>query len=119
MNYYLRLILKILNTNNCEEMLADNLEILKSIFNWLEIEEHNEIAIKRMADKLEFPLDNKFLMNCTWSYFKKCTVANLGNEPLLFFKYVREHYVEEILGLHLTKHFFDPDLCFKNFLTGI
>jgi hypothetical protein len=23
------------------------------------------------------------------------------------------------LGLHLTKYFFDPDLCFRNFLTGI
>ena len=58
-------------------------------------------------------------MNCSWSYYKKCTVANLGNEPLLFFKYVREHYIEEILGLHLTKYFFDPELCFQNFLTGI
>ncbi|MFX1452629.1 MAG: hypothetical protein ACFFCM_17460 [Promethearchaeota archaeon] len=100
-------------------MLEENLEIVRSIFNWLEIEEHSEKEIKQMADRLKFPLEDKFLINCSWSYFKKCTVANLGNEPLLFFKYVREHYIEEVLGLHLTKHFFDPELCFKNFLTGI
>jgi len=99
--------------------LKESIETLKSIFNWLDIEEHSELEIKYMADKLEFPLEDKFLMSCTWSYFKKCTVANLGNEPLLFFKYVREHYIEEILGLHLTKYFFDPELCFKNFLTGL
>jgi len=100
-------------------MREENLETLESIFNWLEIEGHSELEIKQMADQLKFPLEENFLMNCTWSYFKKCTVANFGNEPLLFFKYVREHYIEEILGLHLTKYFFDPELCFKNFLTGI
>jgi len=118
-NNYLRLFLKALNPNKYEDMLEKNLEILKSIFNWLEIEGHTELEIKKMAEKLEFPLNDTFLMNCTWGYFKKCTVANLGNKPLLFFKYVREHYVEEILGLHLTKYFFDSDLCFRNFLTGI
>ena len=108
-----------MNYDSYKEMLEENLKILRNTFNWLEIEEHSELEIKQMADRLEFPLEEKFLMNCSWSYFKKCTVANLGNEPLLFFKYVREHYIEEILGLHLTKYFFDPELCFQNFLTGI
>ena len=88
------------------------------MFNWITISDVSENEIFRMAEKLEYELDDNFLFKCTWSYYRKCTVFSLNKVPLLFLKYVREHYVEEILALHMTKYFLDPDLCFEKYLTG-
>ncbi len=100
-------------------MDAHNIEILKDTFDWLNISEISENEIFRLAEKLDYKLDENFIFKCTWSYYKKCTVMSLNQVPLLFLKYVREHYVEEILALHMTKTFLDPDLCFQNYLTGL
>ena len=95
-----------------------NVEILKDNFNWITISDVSENEIFRMAEKLEYELDDNFLFKCTWSYYRKCTVFSLNKVPLLFLKYVREHYIEEILAIHMTKHFLDPELCFEKYLTG-
>lgn len=99
-------------------MDAHNIEILKDAFNWITISDVSENEIFRMAEKLEYKLDDNFLFKCTWSYYRKCTVFSLNKVPLLFLKYVREHYIEEILAIHMTKYFLDPELCFDKYLTG-
>ncbi len=100
-------------------MNPQNIEILKKIFNWHSISEISENEILKCAEILNFPLEKEFLLKCTWSYYKKWTIFSLNREPLLFIKYVREKFIFEILGLHLTRSFFDPQLCFKNYLTGL
>jgi len=95
-----------------------NIDILKDTFNWITISDVSENEIFRMAEKLDYELDDNFLFKCTWSYYRKCTVFSLNKVPLLFLKYVREHYIEEILALHMTKYFLDPELCFEKYLTG-
>ena len=100
-------------------MDVHNIEILKDTFNWLNISDVSESEIFRMAEKLEYKLDDNFLFKCTWSYYRKCTVFALNRVPLLFLKYVREHYVEELLAIHMTKTFLDPELCFEKYLTGL
>ena len=100
-------------------MESKNIEILKDIFNWFSVSEISESEMKKLAEKMNLQLKHNILLKCTWSYYKKCTVFSLENKPLIFFKYVRENYFFEIFGLHLTKYFFDGELCFKNFLTGL
>jgi len=95
-----------------------NRDILENIFNWFSISDLSEIEIRKIADKLNFQLDDQFLFKCTWSYYRKCTVFSLNRVPQLFLKYIRENYIQELLALHLTKYFFDPELCFNNYLTG-
>ncbi len=58
-------------------------------------------------------------MDCSWSYHKKCEVLNSKDERIFFFKHVREYYFSEILGLHLTHYFFDPELFTSSYLTEI
>ncbi|TFG26155.1 MAG: hypothetical protein EU532_10625 [Promethearchaeota archaeon] len=100
-------------------MESKNIEILKDIFNWVSISEISELEMKKLAGNMDIQLADNFLLKCSWSYFKKCKVLSLEKEPLIFCKYVRENYFFEILGLHLTKYYFDGELCFKNFLTGL
>ena len=101
------------------KLKSHNIEILKKILNWNNMEEISEIEIQNAAKKLQFPLGEDFLLKCSWNYYKKCTVFSLNKVPLLFFKYIREKYFLEVFGLHLAIFYFDNDLCFNNYLTGI
>jgi hypothetical protein len=96
-----------------------NLDILKGIFNWVPIFEISENEMQKLAEKMNIDLPKNFLLKCSWSYYKKCTVFSLEKKPLIFFKVVRDNYFHEIFGLHLTRYFLDADLCFKSFLTGL
>ena len=70
-----------------------------------------------MAKKFKYSITRKFLFKSTWNYYKKWKIFSLDKTPILFLKYVRDKYLFEILGLHLAKKNFDPELCFKNYLT--
>ena len=100
-------------------MNFQNIEILKKHFNWLSVSEISENQIKKMAKKLNTKLPENLLVKCTWNYYKKWKIFSLDKTPILFLKYVRDKYLFEILGLHLAKKNFDPELCFKNYLTGL
>jgi hypothetical protein len=96
-----------------------NVEIFETLFNWHIMEEISEIEIEIVAKKLNFPLEQDFLFKCSWNYYRKCTVFSLNRVPLLFFKYVRDDYFFEVLGLHLTINLFDSEMTFRNYLTGL
>jgi hypothetical protein len=100
-------------------MNPENIEILKDLFNWLSIPELSEPIIQICAEKLNTQLPENFLFNCTRKLHKKCEIFGLDRKPILFLKYVRDKYIHEVLGLHIAKFFFDPELCFKNYLTGL
>lgn len=100
-------------------MNVKNIKILKEIFNWYSFLELTEKEIQICAEKLNSQLPENFLFNCTRKFHKKCEIFGLDRKPVLFLKYVRDKYVLEVLGLHIAKNFFDPELCFKNYLTGL
>ncbi|MFX0071040.1 MAG: hypothetical protein ACFFAO_08115 [Candidatus Hermodarchaeota archaeon] len=100
-------------------MDPNNIKILHDIFNWVSISDISENEMKKIAEGMDINLPENFLLKCSWSYYKKCTVFSLDKEPIIFFKYVREDYFFEMFGLHLTKYYFDNELCFKNFITGL
>ncbi len=79
-----------------------------------------------MGEKIDSPLHCEISIDSTWGYYKKYEiqcVETLNSEkklkPVLFLKYVREHFFSEVLGLHLTYNYFDPQLCAKGYLAGI
>jgi hypothetical protein len=96
-----------------------NIDILKDILNWLSISKISENIIQKMAERVNTQLPENFLLKCTRKYHKKWRAFSVNKIPILFLKYIREKYVFEVLGLHLTKNYFDPELCFKNYLTGL
>lgn len=100
-------------------MNVQNIEILKEIFNWYSFLELTEKEIQICAEKLNTQLPENFLFSCTRKFHKKCEIFGFDRKPVLFLKYVRDKYILEVLGLHITKNFFDPELCFKNYLTGL
>lgn len=100
-------------------MTNRNLEILSDIFKWQNIEEISEESVQSLSKNVEISLPKDFLMKCTWSYYKKCTIFTVDKDPLLFLKYVREKYVFEVLGIHLTRYFFDAELGFHDYITGL
>ncbi|MHA1284567.1 MAG: hypothetical protein ACTSQP_18870 [Promethearchaeota archaeon] len=100
-------------------MNENNIEILKSIFNWLEIKEISEKTILEISKKMNNIIQNDFYIKSNWSYFKKYTIFSKNKEPLIFLKYVREKYFQEVLGVHLTRYFFDSDLGFQEYTTGL
>ncbi|MFO8018618.1 MAG: hypothetical protein R6U96_08285 [Promethearchaeia archaeon] len=100
-------------------MNPHNKEMLQNLFLWKDISDISEEEIRGLLDLIEFNRNENFLLNCSWGYFKKCRILSLDNEPLFFLKYVREHYFPEVLALHLTKNFFDPELGFQIYVTGI
>jgi len=100
-------------------MNQQNLMIFSEIFNWYELTDFSIPIIQQMIKKLNDSFNNLIKVDCSWSYHKKCEVLNSKDKPIFFFKYVREYYFSEILGLHLTHYFFDPKLCASSYLTGI
>jgi hypothetical protein len=96
-----------------------NVDLISRIFNWYDLGDLSEEEFYKMANKINFDLEKEIIFKCSFSYYKKCTVFSLNKTPLLFLKYVRENYFSEILGLHLTRYFFDPALCCDGYLTGI
>ncbi|TXT67052.1 MAG: hypothetical protein BAJALOKI1v1_200018 [Promethearchaeota archaeon] len=100
-------------------MNKQNLILFSELFNWYELEEFSVIQIEHMIKRLDPSFDDQIKVDCSWSYHKKCEVHTSDDEPLYFFKYVREYYFSELLGLHLTHYYFDPELCASSYLTGI
>lgn len=96
-----------------------NLEIFERIFNWHPIDEVSDETVKELSRMMGIPLDEGFSMKSKWGYFKKYTISDPQDQPILFLKYVRAHYPEEILGLHLTRYFLDPELGFQEYYTGV
>lgn len=101
-------------------MNQENVEVIKNIFKWYNVEKVSKEEIYKMANRMDISLDNGVLIKTSFSYYKKYTIFSRKNEiPLFFFKYVREKYFLEVLGLHLTRFFFDPELCCNEYMTGI
>ncbi|MBD3254631.1 MAG: hypothetical protein GF383_06035 [Candidatus Lokiarchaeota archaeon] len=100
-------------------MNSKNITIFQTIFNWEDIDDISEAEVQKLSAHLRTKLPDNFLMKCTWSYYKKCTIFTLEKEPVLFLKYVRDHYFFEVFGIHLTNKFFDPELGFKEYITGV
>ncbi len=100
-------------------MSATNISILEKTFNWLIIDDLSKDQVKLISNKLKSPLDENFLFKCTWSHHKKCTVYSFNDNPLLFLKYVRDNFFQELLGLHLTTEIFDRELGFSKYIAGL
>jgi len=98
----------------------ENVEVIRNIFKWYNVKDISEEEIYKMANKIEKSLDNEIVIKSSFSYYKKYTIFSKKNKtPLFFLKYVREKYFLEVLGLHLTRFFFDPELCCDEYMTGI
>lgn len=97
----------------------NNLEIFRELFNWKDISDISEDIIKSLLEILGERKRKNYKLDCSWGYFKKCRILSPENTPLYFFKYVRDHYFPEVLAVHLTKNFFDPELGFQTYMTGI
>jgi hypothetical protein len=100
-------------------MLQKNLKIFTEIFNWFKLKDFSVSKIEQMITQLNNSFKDPIKVDCSWSYHKKCEVLNSKDEPIFFFKYVREYFFSEVLGLHLTHHFLDPELCATSYLAGI
>ena len=100
-------------------MIVENFYILEEIFNWLSITEVSKEEIYRMSQNLDIFLEQDFYVKSKWGHFKKYFIFTLENKPLLFIKNVTEHFIEEVLGLHLSIDFFNTNLTFNKYLAGI
>jgi len=96
-----------------------NKEVLKSIFSWHRIDDLSEDEIYKATKKMDVNSKPDISLDCSWGYFKKCTVLSSEKKPILFFKYVREKFFEEVLGLHLVRHFLDRKLGFYDYICGV
>jgi hypothetical protein len=99
-------------------MDRQNIAIFQKLFRWHNIEDVTKSTIHQMIKIINKSFNNSIEIDCSWGFYKNCKIYS-KKQPLYFFKYVREYYFSEVLGLHLTHYFFDPELCAPTCLTGL
>nr|MDO8112657.1 hypothetical protein [Candidatus Sigynarchaeota archaeon] len=94
---------------------------LAALFHFIEIDgKITEGNIANILEKLEISVDARDLkVKANWHMFKQFHVYNL-NQPLFFIKELwQPELFLEVLGTHMGIHFFDGDLCPKEYMFGI
>ncbi len=97
------------------------MQIVK-LLNYIELEgDINEENVVKVLEKFDIlPREPRQVhVKGNWHQFKQFHVYSLDKRPLFFIKEMWEtELFKEILGLHFGIHFFDPDLCIKNYMFG-